>query len=167
MKKFSLLCLSAILFALVGCTEQTELSTDVLETKVTVMGYVRYITLNKNLAQEDPELVAPGHKVNIFYGVPDDKGKVAAYALKTVAVDNDAFFKVELGCPVGKTLNVRVESSMYGESYTTDKDSKKVSCETYFFGEKEADIACGSAYNFQLDITPAANFGEDGMKQPN
>ena len=55
---------------------------------------------------------------------------------------------------------------MYGESYTTDKDSKKVSCETYFFGEKEADIACGSAYNFQLDITPAANFGEDGMKQP-
>lgn len=166
MKKFSLLCLSAILFALVGCTEQTELSTDVLETKVTVMGYVRYITLNKNLAPEDPELVAPGHKVNIFYGVPDDKGKVAAYALKTVAVDNDAFFKVELGCPVGKTLNVRVESSMYGESYAIDKDSKKVSCETYFFGEKEADIACGSAHNFQLDITPAANFGEDGMKQP-
>ncbi len=166
MKKFSLLCLSAILFALVGCTEQTELSTDVLETKVTVMGYVRYITLDKNLAQEDPELVAPGHKVNIFYGVPDDKGKVAAYALKTVAVDNDAFFKVELGCPVGKTLNVRVESSMYGESYAIDKDSKKVWCETYFFGEKEADIACGSAHNFQLDITPVANFGEDGMKQP-
>lgn len=166
MKKFSLLCLSAILFALVGCTEQTELSTDVLETKVTVMGYVRYITLDKNLSQEDPELVAPGHKVNIFYGVPDDKGKVAAYALKTVAVDNDAFFKVELGCPVGKTLNVRVESSMYGESYTTDKAGKKVSCETYFFGEQEADIACGSAHSFKLDITPAANFGEDGMKQP-
>ena len=166
MKKFSLLCLSAILFALVGCTEQTELSTDVLETKVTVMGYVRYIKLNKNLAQEDPELVDPGHKVNIFYGIPDDKGNVAAYALKTVTVDSDAFFKVELGCPVGKTLKVRVESSMYGESYATDKDGKKVSCETYFFGEKEADIACGSAHNFQLDITPAANFGEDGMKQP-
>lgn len=166
MKKFSLLCLSAILFALVGCTEQTELSTDVLETKVTVMGYVRYITLNKNLAQEDPELVAPGHKVNIFYGVPDDKGKVAAYALKTVAVDNDAFFKVELGCPVGKTLNVRVASSMYGDSYTTNKEGKKVSCETYFFGEQEASVVCGSSHSFTLDITPASNFGEDGLKQP-
>lgn len=167
MKKNAILCtLSLLLFALIGCSEQTELSTDVLPTKVTVMGYVRYITLNKNLAQEDPELVAPGHKVNIFYGVPDDKGKVAAYALKTVAVDNNAFFKVELGCPVGKTLNVRVESSMYGDSYTSNEEGKKVSCETYFFGEQEETIACGSAHNFNLNMTPAANFGEEGMKQP-
>ena len=97
-----------LLLSMVGCSKQTELSTDVLPTKVTVMGYVRYITLNKNLQSEEPELVDKGHQVNIFYGVPNDKGNVDGYALKTVTVDNNAFFKVELGCPVGKTLKVRV-----------------------------------------------------------
>ena len=155
-----------LLLSMVGCSKQTELSTDVLPTKVTVMGYVRYITLNKNLQAEEPELVDKGHQVNIFYGVPNDKGNVDGYALKTVTVDDNAFFKVELGCPVGKTLKVRVASSMYGDSYTTNKEGKKVSCETYFFGEQEASVLCGSSHSFTLDITPASNFGEDGLKQP-
>ena len=78
-----------LLLSVVGCSKQTELSTDVLPTKVTVMGYVRYITLNKNLQAEEPELVDKGHQVNIFYGVPNDKGNVDGYALKTVTVDDN------------------------------------------------------------------------------
>ena len=158
--------LMVLIVAMAACTKQTELSTDVLETKVTAMGYVRYIALNKNLQAEDPELVNAGHQVNIFYGVPNDKGNVEAYALKTITVDNDGFFKVELGCPVGKSLKVRVESSMYGDSYTTNNEGKKVACESYFFGEQEASISCGSAHSFKLDMTPVSNFGEDGLKQP-
>lgn len=167
MKKISFIgILMVLLISFTGCTEQTELSTDILETKVTAMGYVRYIALNKNLQSEEPELVNGGHQVNIFYGIPNDKGSVEAYALKTVTVDNNAFFKVELGCPVGKTLKVRVESSMYGDSYTSNEEGKKVSCDTYFFGQQEASITCGSAYSFKLDMSPVANFGEEGMKQP-
>ena len=167
MKKISFIgILMVLLISFTGCTEQTELSTDILETKVTAMGYVRYIALNKNLGYEDPELVNAGHQVNIFYGIPNEKGIVEAYALKTTTVDNNGFFSVSLGCPVGKSLKVKVESSMYGDSYTTSQEGKKVSCETYFYGEKETTISCGSAYSFTLDMSPVANFGEDGLKQP-
>lgn len=155
-----------LLMTMTGCTEQTELSCDALPTKVTVMGYVRYIAYDKNLSAEDPELVSPGHLVNIFYGIPNEKGNVEAYALKTVAVDNNAYFNVSLGCPIGKSLKVRVESSMYGESYAKNEKGKNVSCGAYFFSEQEATISCGSAHSFKIDMSPVANYGEDGLKQP-
>ena len=155
-----------LLMTITGCTEQTELSCDALPTKVTVMGYVRYIAYDKNISAEDPELVNSGHQVKIFYGVPNDKGVVEAYALKTTKVDNNAFFKVSLGCPVGKTLKVRVESSMIGDSYSTNEKGTKVPCEAYFFSEQEATISCGSAHSFKIDMSPVANYGEDGLKQP-
>ena len=157
--------LTSALLLLSGCAKQTELSTDILETKVTVMGYVRYIATDKNLKAEEPELVDVGTPVNIFYGVPKE-GKVEAYALKTVTVDDNGFFMVKLGCPVGKSLEVKVESSMYGTSYTTDKDSKKASCDAYFFVEKTETISCGSAHCFELDMVAVAYYGEDGYKQP-
>ena len=161
-KTFIFLCLSALMVSLAGCVKQTELSTDTLPTTVTVTGYVRYIAKDKNLAAEDPEIVSKGHSVNIYYGVPDAEGKVD-YALKTVTVNADAFFSTTLGCPPGKSLKVKVQSSMYGDSYAANEEGKKVSCEAYFFGQVESDIACGSAYRFKLDMTPVANVGEDNL----
>ena len=114
-KTFIFLCLSALMVLLAGCVKQTELSTDTLPTTVTVTGYVRYIAKDKNLAAEDPEIVSKGHAVNIYYGVPDAEGKVD-YALKTVTVNADAFFSTTLGCPPGKSLKVKGQSSMYGDS---------------------------------------------------
>lgn len=167
MKKLLMIaCLSAFVLSLAGCAEQTDLSTDTLPTKVTVTGYVRYIALDKNLSPEEPEVVSKGHPVNIFYGVPGEGGKVEAYALKTVNVDAAGFFEVELGCPVGKALEVRVQSSMVGDSYTLDEEGKKSECETYFYGEATEVIPCGSAHCFALDMAPAANTGEDGLVQP-
>lgn len=163
MKKiFIFVFLSALVLSLTGCVKQTELSTDTLPTTVSVTGYVRYIAKDKNLAAEEPEIVSKGHPVNIYYGVPDDKGNVD-YALKTVKVNADAFFSTTLGCPPGMALKVKVQSSMYGDSYAANEEGKKVSCEAYFFAEVESTIACGSAHRFKLDMTPVANVGEDNL----
>ena len=163
-KTFIFVCLSALVLSLAGCVKQTELSTDTLPVSVTVTGYVRYSALDKDLKPEEPEIVDKGHLVNIYYGIPDDKGNVD-YALKTVAVNGDAFFNTTLGCPVGKALKVKVQSSMYGDSYCANEEGKKVSCEAYFFGEFEASIACGSTHCFKLDMAPVANVGEDNLIQ--
>lgn len=163
-KTFIFVCLSALVLSLAGCVKQTELSTDTLPVSVTVSGYVRYIALDKDLLPEKPEVVDKGHVVNIYYGIPDESGNVS-YALKTVTVDGDAFFKTELGCPVGKTLQVKAQSSMYGDSYCADEEGKSVSCESYFFGEVQASITCGSSHCFKLDMAPVANVGEDNLIQ--
>ena len=163
-KTFIFLCLSALVLSLTGCVKQTELSTDTLPTIVAVKGYVRYIALDKDLRPDDPEIVDRGHAVNIYYGVPDAEGNVS-YALKTVTVNADAFFETTLGCPVGKSLKVKVQSSMIGESYCANEETKKVSCDAYFFGQVETEIACGSAYTFKLDMTPVAKYGDDNLIQ--
>jgi hypothetical protein len=163
-KKIIFICMSVLLLSLTSCVEQTELSTDTLPATVVVTGYVRYIALNKDLKQDDPEIVDKGHVVNIYYGVPDAEGKVS-YAFKTINVDADAFFNTTLGCPVGKSIKVKVQSSMYGESYAANEEGKKVSCDAYFFGEKETTISCGSAHCFKLDMTPVAKYGEDNLIQ--
>ena len=161
MKKiFTLVGLVALMAGFTACTKnQTELSGETLAQKITVSGFVRYVETG-----EKPDLVNPGTLVNIYYGVPDDKGNVD-YALKTVAVNGDAFFKTTLGCPVGKSLKVKVQSSMYGDSYCANEEGKKVSCEAYFFGEFEASIACGSTHCFKLDMAPVANVGDDNLIQ--
>ncbi len=163
-KTFIFVCLSALVLSLTGCVKQTDLSTDTLPVSVTVTGYVRYVALDKDLKPEDPEIVDKGHLVNIYYGIPDEKGNVA-YALKTVEVNADAFFKTTLGCPVGKALKVKAQSSMYGDSYCANEEGKKVSCESYFYGEVETSITSGSSYCFKLDMAPVANVGEDNLIQ--
>ena len=85
-KTFILVCLSALALSLAGCVKQTELSGETLPQKITVSGYVRYVE-----AGAKPELVNPGTPVNIYYGIPDEKGSVQ-FAVKTVAVNRDAFF---------------------------------------------------------------------------
>ena len=118
-KTFILVCLSAMALSLAGCVEQTELSGETLPQKITVSGFVRYVEPG-----EDPELVNPGTPVNIYYGLPDEKGNVQ-FAVKTVAVDRDAFFEVEIGCPPAKALKVKIQSSMKGTSDAVDEDGKK------------------------------------------
>ena len=159
-KTFILVCLSAMALSLAGCVEQTELSGETLPQKITVSGYVRYVE-----AGEDPELVNPGTPVNIYYGIPDEKGNVQ-FAVKTVAVDRDAFFEVKIGCPPAKALKVKIQSSMEGTSDAVDEDGKKTNSDAHFYGESALkDVACGSAVCFTLDMRPVSFTSEPGIKQ--
>lgn len=162
MKKIIALAgLVALMVGSTACTkDQTELSGDTLAQKITVSGYVRYVE-----AGEDPELVDRGTLVNIYYGLPDAEGKVE-FAVKTVAVNNDAFFEVQIGCPPGKALKVKIQSSMEGTSDAIDEDGKKTNSDAYFFGESALEnVACGSAVCFTLDMGPVAFDSEPGIMQ--
>ena len=158
-KTFIFVCLSALVLSLAGCVQQTELSGDTLPQKITVSGFVRY------LDRTDKELVDPGTLVNIYYGLPDEKGNVE-FAVKTVAVDRDAFFEVQIGCPPAKALKVKAQSSMVGSSDAVDEDGKKTNSDAHFFGESPLkDVACGSAVCFTIDMGPVSFDSEPGLKQ--
>ena len=162
MKKiFTLVGLVALMAGFTACTKnQTELSGETLAQKITVSGFVRYVETG-----EKPELVNPGTLVNIYYGVPDDKGNVT-FAVKTVAVDRDAFFEVQIGCPPGKSLKVKAQSSMVGSSDALDEEGKKTNSDAHFFGESALkDVACGSAVCFTIDMAPVSFDSEPGIKQ--
>ena len=162
MKKiFTLVGLVALMAGFTACTKnQTELSGETLAQKITVSGFVRYVE-----AGEDPELVNPGTLVNIYYGVPDDKGNVT-FAVKTVAVDRDAFFEVQIGCPPGKSLKVKAQSSMVGSSDAVDEKGNKTNSDAHFFGESLLkDVACGSAVCFTIDMGPVSFDSEPGLQQ--
>ena len=162
MKKiFTLVGLVALMAGFTACTKnQTELSGETLAQKITVSGFVRYVE-----AGEDPELVNPGTLVNIYYGVPDDKGNVT-FAVKTVAVDRDAFFEVQIGCPPGKSLKVKAQSSWVGSSDAVDEKGNNTNSDAHFFGVSDLkDVACGSAVCFTIDMRPVSFDSEPGIKQ--
>ena len=162
MKKiFTLVGLVALMAGFTACTKnQTELSGETLAQKITVSGFVRYVETG-----EDPELVNPGTLVNIYYGVPDDKGNVT-FAVKTVAVDRDAFFEVQIGCPPGKSLKVKAQSSMVGTSDAVDEKGNKTNSDAHFFGESLLkDVARGSAVCFTIDMGPVSFDSEPGLQQ--
>ena len=145
--------------------EPTSLNADTLPVKVEVAGHARYIAVGKSGANLSPEIVDRGTPVHIFYGVKNAEGKLE-YALKTVKTDDNGFFSAEIGCPVGKTMSVKVNCSMLGESYAYSDGGKYVSTDTWFFGEVSKEILCGKAGYFKLDMTPAANISDEGLTQP-
>jgi hypothetical protein len=164
-KLFAIIGLVAMVFA-IGCTKiETELSGDTLETKVTVSGHARYVTMQQNGTMNEPDIVDPKTTINIYYGVPDKEGNVA-YAYKSVTTDMDGFFELEIGCPIGKTMSVRVNANILGESYTVDEDGDAVLSDCYLFGEKKKDITCGSAAYFNLILSPVSHFSEPGLVNP-
>ena len=66
--------------------------------------------------------------------------------MKTVAVNRDAFFEVQIGCPPGKSLKVKAQSSMVGSSDAVDEKGNNTNSDAHFFGESLLkDVACGSA----------------------
>lgn len=164
MKKiFTLMGLVALLAGFSACTKnQTELSGETLQTTVTVSGHVRFIAYGKS-GVKDPEIVDPGTLVNIYYGVPEG-GKVQ-YAVKTLKVDMDGFFETKIGCPPGQSLEVKAQSSMFGNSYTVDENGKQTDSDAYFFAEVKKTITCGSAAYFQIDMVPVSYTSEPGLKQ--
>ena len=127
---------------------------------------VEQSTLNsETLPQEEPMVVKSGTKVNVMYGLPDDEGNVE-FALKTVETNTSGYFECEIGCPVGKSLSVKVNSSIKSYSYTRDKNGDYTESEALFFAELEKTVPCGKAVYFALDLTPSAYTSEDGMTQP-
>ena len=155
----TLLSASAVMLSAVSCSkvEQSTLSSETLPVKITVTGHVRSIATDSDGLQEEPMVVKSGTKVNVMYGLPDDEGNVE-FALKTV--------ECEIGCPVGKSLSVKVNSSIKSYSYTRDKNGDYTESEALFFAELEKTVPCGKAVYFALDLTPSAYTSEDGMTQP-
>ena len=137
----TLLSASAVMLSAVSCSkvEQSTLSSETLPVKITVLGHVR--------------------------SIPDDEGNVE-FALKTVETNTSGYFECEIGCPVGKSLSVKVNSSIKSYSYTMDKNGDYTESETLFFAELEKTVPCGKTVYFALDLTPSAYTSEDGMTQP-
>ena len=163
----SIISAAAVLFSFQSCeVEPTSLSGDSLPVKVTVAGHCRYIAKDENGANEDPEIVPVGTPVEILYGVLGADSKVE-YALKTVKVNNEGYFETEIGCPVGKTLSVKVQSTFSGESYAkvTNKSSY-TKVETIFFGTVTQSLPAGDGGYFDLRLFPHAYLGQEDLVQP-
>lgn len=163
----SILSAAAIIMMSAACTKQahTSLSGDSLPLKITVTGHVRYIANDDAGKPTDPEIVQKGTTVNILYGIPDADGKIE-FAHRTAETDINGFFESQIGCPTGKTMTVKVNSSVMGYSYTKDKEGDFVESEAFFFAELDKTAPGGKTVYFALDLTPSAYTSEDGMTQP-
>ena len=163
----SIISAAAVLLSFQSCeVEQTSLSGDSLPIKVTVAGHCRYVANDKSGGSMTPEIVTVGTPVEILYGVPGDDSKVE-YAVKTVKVNNEGYFETEIGCPVGKTLSVKVQSTFKGESYAKDKDKgSSVMVETVFYGTVTKSLSSGDAGYFDLRLRPSAYLDQEDLVQP-
>lgn len=162
----SILSAAAIIMMSAACTKQahTSLSEDSLPLKITVTGHVRYLVTDSD-GKTEPEIVKKGTTVNIMYGIPDADGKIE-FAHRTAETDINGFFESQIGCPTGKTMTVKVNSSEMGYSYTKDKEDSFVESEAFFFAELDKTVPGGKTVYFALDLTPSAYTSEDGMTQP-
>lgn len=146
--------------------EPTNLSSETLPVKISVTGHARFKAYNKSGSLLDAEVVDKGTEVRIYYGIPDEGGKIE-FALRTVPTDADGFFSAEIGCPAGKAMTIKANCSYYADSYALNEDGKYVSTETCFFSEVEkTNVSGGDARYFQLDMLPSAYVGDEGLKQP-
>ena len=163
----SILSAAAIIMMSAACTKQahTSLSGDSLPLKITVTGHVRYISNGDTGVPEDPKIVQKGTTVNILYGIPDADGNIE-FAHRTAETDINGYFESQIGCPTGKTMTVKVNSSEMGYSYTKDKEGSFVESEAFFFAELDKTAPGGKTVYFALDLTPSAYTSEDGMTQP-
>lgn len=147
--------------ACVSCehVDPTDLTEANIPVKSIVCGHVRYAPKGS-----DPSPAEVGLPVNIFYGQKDDKGNVE-YALKTVKVRQDGYFETTLGCPVGQTLEVRVECRGSGTAKTSKDKGDSVETSAYFHADIAKTLSCGTAAYFKLDMKPVAYYGESGLVQ--
>ncbi|MDD6253444.1 MAG: hypothetical protein PUA96_05250 [Bacteroidales bacterium] len=169
MKKFlSIISAIAVLSGLCSCEEldPTSLSGDSLPVKVTVAGHCRFVAKDKSGVNMNPEIVTVGTPVEILYGVPGADSKVE-YALKAVKVNNEGYFETEIGCPAGKTLSVKVQSTFRGESYAKENNkSSYTMVETIFYGTVTESLSAGDAGYFDLKLFPHAYLGQEDLVQP-
>ena len=135
----SIISAAAVLFSFQSCeVEPTSLSGDSLPVKVTVAGHCRYVAKDK-----------------------------VEYAVKTVKVNNEGYFETEIGCPVGKSLSVKVQASFKGECYAKDSNKGTYSMvETIFFGTVTESLPAGDAGYFDLKLYPHAYLEQEDLVQP-
>ena len=147
--------------ACVSCehVDPTDLTEGNLPVKSIVCGHVRYAPTGS-----DPTTAEVGLPENIFYGQKDDKGNVE-YALKTVKVRQDGYFETTLGCPVGQTLEVRVECRGTDKAKASKDDGGTTDTSAYFHADVAKTLSCGTAAYFKMDMKPVAFYGDSGLKQ--
>ena len=148
MKKFILfLGFAALLSGLSSCTKnQTELSSETISTKVKVYGYIEYKTYSSNGSSMDNEFTGTA---DVFYrntSVNPQPG----YSHTTVAV-RDGMFELELGCPAGQSLDVKVQASVVDDTYSHGSTQT-----AYFFGSTSKVVTCGDAVYIKVNMAPSA-----------
>ena len=114
--------------------------------KSIVCGHVRYAPEGSAVT-----LAEVGLDVNIFYGQKDDNGNVD-YALKTVKTRQGGYFETTLGCPVGQTLEVKVECCGQSKNNAKDDKGSSSSVQAYFHAEVAKTLTCGTAAYFKMDM---------------
>lgn len=166
-KMKGLACLALVVslagIACMSCekVQPTDLTEENLPVKSIICGHVRYCPTG-----QDPYTANPGLDVNIFYGEKDASGNVN-YALKTVKTGQYGYFETKIGCPVGKSIEVKVECRDAATNRATQTGKTgTVNTDAYFFTQVSKTVDCGTAAYFAVDMKPVANYGDAGLVQP-
>ena len=148
MKKIiALVGLVALMAGFTACTRtQTELSSNAISTKVQVYGFIEVATGNG----DNDEFTGTA---DVFYRSAAGNPK-PGFSHTQVNV-RDGEFHLELGCPAGEALEVKVQASTMDDA-KVGGDTK----EAYFFGTNTKTVNCGSAVYVRVILGPVV-FTED------
>lgn len=146
MKKIIVIIGLVALFAgLSSCTKnQTALSSETISTKVKVYGYIEYTTYNKSGNATDNEFTGTA---DLFYRSASASPK-PGFNHRTIEV-KDGAFDLELGCPAGESLEVKVQASTFDDTYVSGATQT-----AYFFGTTTKTVDCGNAAYIKVKMGP-------------
>lgn len=164
MKKIFTLMIVAATFAFAGCAQQSELNPDTLPLKCVISGHAYYSFVNQSGSMQNDVVVPYGTEVRILYAIPDNSGKINGYAVKSVVADVLGGFRVDIGCPAGKSLKVKCETSFESTNYVKPEGSYGyVPSAAIFFGStSEKSVAAGSSLYFEINAGVSSNLTYPG-----
>lgn len=159
----------AAIFASCEHKEPTAVLPENMNDSVIVTGYVRYTTVDDKGNTTAPKLLDEPITVTVLYGTKE--GSAMNYVAYTTTTDKESFYKIVLGCPVGKAIDeVKVEASMYMTDCTyapyTDSNGKTEMKKTnaYFYGSaNKLNAAAHNAYGLDITMEPVDNTSKPGM----
>ncbi len=177
MKKGLLFLASMMMLMFTGCNQlqPTEVDIQQSESKVSIIGYLRYSAIDSKGVAKEPEAVA-NYDVILYYGVadPDDATKIAYYKRIDLKSNNVGKFSTELGVKPGETIaEVKVQGRLYGDgmkyeqSYAVNMKGKLVEADTEYFAEvSKKNLVAGNAYYYDVLMVPVAYPNDPDVVQP-
>jgi len=154
MKKISLMAaFIAVAAIFASCEKQpTAVTPENMGSTVKLTGYVRIIKM-KSDKKKDTTFVK-NQEIAVLYGT--QVGEKMTYRPYVATTDKKGFYSIDLGCPVGQTIDkVKVEYSAYEETYVIPKGkSDPIATDAYFYGSAEkTNLAAPQAYNLDFFVT--------------
>ena len=176
MKKGLLFLASMMMLMFTGCNQlqPTEVDIQQSESKVSIIGYLRYSAIDNKGVAKEPEAVA-NEAVILYYGVADpaDATKIAYYKRIDLKSNNVGKFSTELGVKPGETIaevkvqgRIHGDGSKYEQSYTANMKGKMVEADTEYFAEvSKKNLVAGKEYYYDVLMVPVA-YDDPDVVQP-